>query len=162
MGLFVLPKREMRTRWNTSTSCSAPEGSYGSSWRNRSVPGKSDGSPRKSYDSAGRSRSVRPEWCQMSSGFLCIPQRLADFNAFRRQNRVNNARFSAARFKTSDLPPLIWTQIPVQSRHQQRNERFSATRSTTRAAIHFKSARAPGTPYRTITSRPPVSPFRSL
>lgn len=128
----------MRARWNTNTSCSAPEGSYGSSGRNRSAPGKSNGSPRKSYDSAVRSRSIRPEWCQMSGGFSRIPQRLAGFNAFRRPNRVNNACFSAARFKTSDLPPLIWTQIPVQSRHQQRNERFSATRDAT----HFKSARA--------------------
>ena len=101
----------MRARWNTSTSCSAPERSYGSSGRNRSVPGKSDGSPRKSYGSAERSRRVRPEWRQMSGGFSCIPQRLAGFNAFRGSNRANNARFFAAHFKMSDLPPLVWTSL---------------------------------------------------
>lgn len=39
--------------------------------------------------------------------FSCISQRLAGFNAFRRPNRVNNARFSAIHFKMSDLPPLV-------------------------------------------------------
>lgn len=56
------------------------------------------------------------------------------------RNQPNNARFSATHFKTNDLPPLIWTQTPVQGRHQQRNAHFSAARSAT----HFKSARASG------------------
>ena len=83
----------MRARWNTSTSCSAPGKSYGSSGRSRSVP--------------GRNRRVSPEWRRMSGGFSCIPRRVAVFETPLRRNRLDNARFSAIHFKTSDLPPLV-------------------------------------------------------
>lgn len=88
MGLFVLPKKEKCERDGIQAQVAAH-------------PGEA------TYGSAGRSRSVRPEWRRMSGGFSCIPQRVAVFETSSGRNRPSDARFSATRFKMSDLPPLV-------------------------------------------------------
>ena len=107
MGLFVLPKKRNAGEMEYKHKLQRAWEKLRLVREEPRVPGKSDGSPRRNYGSSGRNRSVRPEWRRMSGGFSRIPQRLADFNAFRRPNRVDNARFSAIHFKTSDLPPLV-------------------------------------------------------
>lgn len=93
MGLFVLPKKrnagEMEYKHKLQRA-----------WEKLRLV-------REEPQCAREKRRVRPEWRQMSGGFSCIPQQLAGFNAFRGPNRVNNARFSATRFKMNDLPPLV-------------------------------------------------------
>ena len=46
---------------------------------------------------------------EMSGGLSSIFQRVAVFKSFRKQNQSNDVRLSATHFKTSDLPPLVWT-----------------------------------------------------
>lgn len=100
MGLFVLPKKRNAGEMEYKHKLQRAREKLRLVREEPRVPGKSDGS-------AERNRSVRPEWRQMSGGFSRIPRRVAVFETPLRRNRLDNARFSATRFKMSDLPPLV-------------------------------------------------------